>query len=112
MVVTFGKEAYYLYGASSRDNLYAPYLVQWEAMDLARRAGCSRYDMWGIPRPAHADASGLYRFKKRFAGTAVEYAGASIRILSRLELWEHGVKRLGTNALEGLRGKIAGHLGS
>lgn len=116
LVVTFGKEAYYLYGASERENLYAPYLVQWEAMDLARRAGCSRYDMWGIPRPAYAEASGLYRFKKRFAGTAVEYAGASIRILSRLELWEHGAMRLGArgrDVLEGLRGRLlAGHQGS
>jgi lipid II:glycine glycyltransferase (peptidoglycan interpeptide bridge formation enzyme) len=105
IITTFGDEACCLRGASTveRGNLYAPYLVQWEAMDVARRAGCSRYDMWGIPRSPYAEAPGFDRFKKKFAGTTVEYAEASTRVLSHLACWEHGAVMLGTKGRQALR---------
>jgi lipid II:glycine glycyltransferase (peptidoglycan interpeptide bridge formation enzyme) len=113
IIATFGDEAYYFYGASSAEkgNLYAPYLVQWEAMDVARRAGCSRYDMWGIPCPPYSSSLGYYQFKKKFAGTHIEYAKASILVLSYLELYAHSAIVLGTRgryALRKLGSRVAG----
>jgi lipid II:glycine glycyltransferase (peptidoglycan interpeptide bridge formation enzyme) len=112
IITTFGDEACCLRGASTAENgnLYAPYLVQWEAMDVARRAGCSRYDMWGVPRPSYAESPGFDRFKKKFAGTTVEYAEASTRVLSHIACWEQGAVMLGTKgrqALRKLRSRIA-----
>ena len=105
IITTFGDEACCLRGASTveRGNLYAPYLVQWEAMDVARRAGCSSYDMWGIPRSPYVEAPEFDRFKKKFAGTTVEYAEASTRVLSHLACWEHGAVMLGTKGRQTLR---------
>ena len=86
IITTFGGEACCLRGAfrDKKGNLYAPYLLLWEAMDVARRAGCSRYDMWGIARPSHGELPGFDQFKRNFAGTAVEYAEASTLILKRV----------------------------
>lgn len=75
-----GKEAVYLYGASSNNhrNLMPAYLLQWKAMEDARAAGCQVYDMYGIPptddegHPMH----GLYRFKTGFGGTIVHRPGS------------------------------------
>jgi peptidoglycan pentaglycine glycine transferase (the first glycine) len=47
----FAGRAYYFYGMS-RDqhrNLMPTYLLQWEAMRLARAQGCAIYDLWGAP---------------------------------------------------------------
>jgi lipid II:glycine glycyltransferase (peptidoglycan interpeptide bridge formation enzyme) len=84
IITTFGDEACCLRGTFSAEkgNLHAPYLVQWEAMDIARRAGCSQYDLWGIP--PHGESPGFDGFKTKFAGTAVEYAEASTLILKRV----------------------------
>jgi lipid II:glycine glycyltransferase (peptidoglycan interpeptide bridge formation enzyme) len=111
IITTFGDEACCLHGASTAEkgNLYAPYLVQWEAMDVARRAGCSRYDMWGVPPPSYAASPGFDQLKNKFAGTTVEYAKASTRILSHLACWEQGALMLGTKgryALRELRSRI------
>jgi lipid II:glycine glycyltransferase (peptidoglycan interpeptide bridge formation enzyme) len=111
IITTFGDEACCLHGASTGEkaNLYAPYLVHWEAMDVARRAGCSHYDMWGVPRPSYAESSGFDQSKNKFAGTTVEYAKASTRILSHLAYWEQGAIMLGTKgcyALRELRSRI------
>lgn len=97
-VTVFGPEAVYLYGASSSDrrNVMPTYLLQWEAMKLAKLLGCVRYDFWGIPTlvdpatglPIDPEASvadlgvtgnglwGVYRFKQGFGGKVVAYDGA------------------------------------
>ena len=81
VVVLFrGEEATYLYGASSnvKRNLMAPYALQWRAMLDAKAAGCTRYDLFGIPPdddPAHPMA-GLYRFKTGFGGSILHRAGS------------------------------------
>lgn len=66
------ERATYLYGASSSQsrNYMAPYALQWNAMKLARKLGCTEYDMFGVsPRnePQHP-LYGLYRFKSGFGG--------------------------------------------
>ena len=88
----FGEEAYYLFGASTTEkgNLYAPHLLQWEAMEVARRAGCSRYDMWGISSRPPSKTRGFVRFKQQFGGTVEEYAGAYFWVPSYLEILKHG----------------------
>ncbi|GHV92133.1 peptidoglycan bridge formation protein FemAB [Spirochaetia bacterium] len=100
VVLVRGKEAVYLYGASSsrNRNLMAPHALQWQAMRDARAAGCLNYDLFGIPPnddPAHPMA-GLYRFKTGFGG----------RIIHRPGSWDYTyrplVKGLFT-AAEGLR---------
>ncbi len=62
----------YLYGASSSQNrqFMASYALQWEAIKLAKKKGCSEYDMFGIapnPTPSHP-LYGLYRYKCGFGG--------------------------------------------
>jgi lipid II:glycine glycyltransferase (peptidoglycan interpeptide bridge formation enzyme) len=74
-----GKEAVYLYGASSNQhrNLMGPYALQWQAMRDAKAAGCAYYDLFGIPPdadPAHPMA-GLYLFKTGFGGRIIHRPG-------------------------------------
>jgi len=81
IVVLFrGKEATYLYGASSNNkrNLMAPYALQWRAMQDAKEMGCKNYDLFGIPPnedPEHPMA-GLYRFKTGFGGQIIHRPGS------------------------------------
>jgi lipid II:glycine glycyltransferase (peptidoglycan interpeptide bridge formation enzyme) len=72
--------AVYLYGASSNQkrNLMAPYALQWRALRDARDAGCTEYDLYGIPPqedPSHPMA-GLYRFKTGFGGRIIHRSGS------------------------------------
>jgi lipid II:glycine glycyltransferase (peptidoglycan interpeptide bridge formation enzyme) len=74
-----GGEAVYLYGASSNEhrNLMGPYALQWQAMRDAKAAGCTYYDLFGIPPtadPAHPMA-GLYLFKTGFGGRIIHRPG-------------------------------------
>jgi lipid II:glycine glycyltransferase (peptidoglycan interpeptide bridge formation enzyme) len=88
IVLHRGKEAVYLYGASSdrKRNFMAPYALQLKAMEDAKAAGCARYDLFGIPPnddPNHPMA-GLYRFKTGFGG----------RIVHRPGSWDFACRRL------------------
>jgi lipid II:glycine glycyltransferase (peptidoglycan interpeptide bridge formation enzyme) len=92
IVALMGQAAWYLYGASSdrKRNLMPAYALQWEAMRMARRAGCLSYDLFGIPPaddPAHP-MHGLYRFKTGFGG----------RILHRLGCWDSPLRPAGYRA--------------
>ena len=85
-----GKTATYLYGASSGEkrNLMGTYALQWQAIRDAKEAGCTSYDLFGIPpdaSPAHPMA-GLYLFKTGFGG----------RIVRRPGSWDYAYRRLGT----------------
>ena len=76
----WGKQAVYLYGASSNEkrNLMPAYALQWAAIRAAREAACSSYDFYGIPPsddPNHPMA-GLYRFKTGFGGRVVHRGGS------------------------------------
>jgi lipid II:glycine glycyltransferase (peptidoglycan interpeptide bridge formation enzyme) len=54
------------------------HLLQWEAMQRARAAGCRVYDLWGAPQVFDQSDPlwGVYRFKDGFGGQVVRCLGA------------------------------------
>ncbi len=89
IIVLFnGKEAVYLYGASSNEkrNLMPAYALQARAISDACEAGCEEYDLYGCPPSADPDhpMAGLYRFKTGFGGELRHRAGAWDYPYSRL----------------------------
>jgi len=77
LVLFFGRTATYLHGAS--DNIHrevmAPYLLQWQAILDAKKAGCERYDLGGVKTEKNPKSkiqnpnswAGITRFKMGFA---------------------------------------------
>ena len=79
IVLFYKKRAVYVYGASSNEkrNLMPAYLLQRHAVRVARGAGCTAYDFYGIPPtddPRHP-MHGLYRFKTGFGGVLIHRCG-------------------------------------
>lgn len=76
----FNGTARYMFGMSTENSrdLMPNYLLQWEAMRLARQIGCRTYDMWGAPEVFDESDSmwGVYRFKEGFNGTTTRTLGA------------------------------------
>jgi lipid II:glycine glycyltransferase (peptidoglycan interpeptide bridge formation enzyme) len=97
LVFRMGATAWYLYGASSsrRRELMPAYAVQWEAIRLARAAGCTLYDFRGVSGDLSPENPlyGLYRFKRGFGAELVEYVGEWDLVLrpARQLLLEHGL---------------------
>ena len=106
LVAPFASEAVYRYGgSSSRHRERQPSaLVQFAAMRVAIAAGCSRYDLWGIPPTAGEDHPwhGLRQFKLNLGGAEQEAAGAWRRsrrpvaegALAGAEALRHAARRL------------------
>lgn len=94
VVLFHGPSAVYLYGASSgvKRNLMPAYALQWEAIRMAREAGCRSYDFYGIPPRADEGHPmfGLYQFKTGFGG----------RIVNRLGCWDAPLRRLAFGAYD------------
>jgi lipid II:glycine glycyltransferase (peptidoglycan interpeptide bridge formation enzyme) len=71
-LIRFGVTCWYVHGASSNEhrNLMATYLLQWEAIQQAKRWGCTLYDFRAIPDVLREDQDmyGVYRFKEGFGG--------------------------------------------
>lgn len=78
-------EAVYLYGASGnlKRNLMPSYLLQWTAIQDAKKFNCPVYDFYGMPpnddksHPMH----GLYLFKTGFGGKIVHRPGSFDAVL-------------------------------
>ena len=83
----YGKTAVYYYGASSDEyrNVMAPYLVQWTAIQEAKKRGCETYDFLGVAPPFDGAQdlrddvvdhpwAGVTSFKKKFGGEGVEFS--------------------------------------
>jgi lipid II:glycine glycyltransferase (peptidoglycan interpeptide bridge formation enzyme) len=76
----FAGKAWYLYGMSRTEHRekMPNYLLQWEAIRIAKQAGCLSYDLWGAPdRFDETDPMwGVYRFKEGLGGEVIQYVGA------------------------------------
>jgi peptidoglycan pentaglycine glycine transferase (the first glycine) len=109
-VFAVGKEAWYLYGASSNEkrNLMASYGVQWKAVQWARARGCETYDLWGIPDEDEATLEaqfqersdglwGVYGFKRGWGGEVVRSVGAWDKVYNPLvyKAYQLALKRRG-----------------
>jgi lipid II:glycine glycyltransferase (peptidoglycan interpeptide bridge formation enzyme) len=53
-------------------------LLQWQAIQRAKAAGCTRYDLWGAPDVFDESDSmwGVYRFKEGLGGYVARHLGA------------------------------------
>lgn len=76
----FGKKAWYFYGMSTNKHRekMPNYLLQWEAMKIAKSLGCSVYDLWGAPDDFDGkdNMSGVFRFKEGLGGVLHRTIGA------------------------------------
>lgn len=77
MIIFTEQEAFYHQGASMQVNskLTASYLLQWNAIQYAKKRGCQKYNFWGISpdNAPHHPWAGLSLFKKGFGGQAYPY---------------------------------------
>lgn len=83
----WGDTAIYLHGASGNEHreLMAPYLVQWQAIQLAYELGARRYDLFGT---SSQKWPGITRFKQGFGGEIVHYPGTFDWPLSK---WNYNI---------------------
>lgn len=78
LMLIYDQAAYYSHNASSqagRDK-FVPTLLTWEAIKLAKKLGCKKFDFEGIADsrfPITKKWQGFTRFKKSFGGIEVEY---------------------------------------
>jgi len=100
VISCLGRRAIYLLGATSASGLEckAGYLAQWAAIERAREAGCTLYDLGGTDPEGNP---GVYRFKSRMGGLEVRHVGAFE--LSHSRLSDLAVRA--GRALLGLRGR-------
>jgi len=90
--------AIYYYGASDHEyrKMMAPYLVQWTAIQEAKKRGCEHYDFLGISPEGslknHAWA-GVTSFKKKFGGEVVSYPKAKEMVLRPVLYWLYRIYR-------------------
>jgi len=78
LVLVHDNQAHYFHAASTLEGrkLQAPSLIVWEAIKLAKKKGCTKFDFEGIFDPRDKDTKnwqGFTRFKKGFGGKEVEY---------------------------------------
>lgn len=105
MVVTVGRTATYLYGASSNEERQRMpnHAIQWAAIQEAKADGCLWYDFWGIPPEVPDEGEpetlgegglwGVYRFKQGFGGKVVKYPGALDYVYNRPGYWLYNYVR-------------------
>ena len=97
MLFIEGKRGYYLYGASTNEerNRMPNYLMQWTAMKVCKEAGCTEYDLWGVPdeeesvleeqfQNRHDGLWPVYRFKRGFGGEVKRTMGSFDYVYSSL----------------------------
>ncbi len=84
-LILFTKSAgCYHQGASIHTKIPVPYLLQWEAIQEAKRRGCKFYNFWGILIKGRTpkDWDGLTTFKTGFGGYEVQYVPTQDYIIS------------------------------
>ncbi len=87
-IIFYGQEAAYHYGASTElaRKLPGAYAIQWEAIQEARRRGCSRYNFWGVAEHGQTNHRfyGVSVFKSGFGGEDVSYLPAHDLVVDKL----------------------------
>jgi peptidoglycan pentaglycine glycine transferase (the first glycine) len=80
ILMHFAGKAWYLYGMSTQAHRerMPNYLLQWEAMRIAKMNNCLQYDLWGAPDIFDESDSmwGVFRFKEGLGGRVVRTLGA------------------------------------
>ncbi|MDO8451597.1 MAG: peptidoglycan bridge formation glycyltransferase FemA/FemB family protein [bacterium] len=78
IVLFYGGQAIYHHGASVKNTVGASYLVQWRAIQEAKRRGMNVYNFWGIAPDdkLRHPWRGITLFKKGFGGREIEYIHA------------------------------------
>lgn len=86
MIIFYGHEADYHYGASSLEGREFPgaHLIQWEAIKEAKIRGMRCYNLWGVAPEGllHHRFYGVSVFKRGFGGDDVEYVHAQDLIIN------------------------------
>jgi len=112
MIFVFGDRSMHFWGGTSRAgrDVYASYLIQWEAIKWAIAHGCKHCDLWGIPdeiaemlkkgqdvpKDRLGGLWGVYTFKRGFGGEIECYAGAYDYVYKPL-LYRLGIMALTRN---------------
>lgn len=82
-ILIFDKTAYYMYAASNNEGrkLFAPTLLAWEGIFMAKKSGCKIFDFDGIydERFPLKGWLGFTKFKKGFNGKEIKYPGSFIK---------------------------------
>lgn len=76
MIIFWSNIAFYHQGASSQKYPKIPgsYLIQWTAIQEAKKRNCHTYNFWGISKEkGNHPWAGLTLFKKGFSGSSKEY---------------------------------------
>jgi peptidoglycan pentaglycine glycine transferase (the first glycine) len=80
VLFTYAGKAWYIYGMSRDENRdkMPNYLLQWEAMRLAKARNAIVYDLWGAPEVFDESDSmwGVFRFKEGLGGKVIRTMGA------------------------------------
>lgn len=84
IIIFYGDEAVYHYGASTKDGREYPgaYLIQWEAIIEAKKRGLTQYNFWGVTNDTYHRFANLSMFKRGFGGSDYEYIHAQDLILN------------------------------
>ncbi len=87
--VFYKKTALYYYGASSSDNTkrkyMASYLLQWRALEEAKRRGCEIFDFLGISSPDELNShlAGVTDFKLKLTNETKQWPDTQILVLKK-----------------------------
>lgn len=75
LIVFTESTAFYHQGASIHSKIPVPYLLQWEAIKIAKKRGCKFYNFQGILHPGRTPKNwgGLTLFKQGFGGQQLDY---------------------------------------
>ncbi len=84
LIVFTKSTAFYHQGASLHSKVPVPYLLQWEAIKIAKQRGCKFYNFQGILHPGRTPKnwSGLTLFKQGFGGRQLDYVPTQDYVLS------------------------------
>ncbi len=84
LIVFTQSTAFYHQGASIHTKIPVSYLLQWQAIETAKKRSCQFYNFWGIFKKNRTPQSwkGLSFFKKGFGGYQIDYLPTQDYILS------------------------------